>query len=117
MSAFYLRALAVTLVVELAGLAALLGSMRGRLGLSPRRIGLLLLLALATNLVSHRTFWFVFPVLPGGYTLRLTLAEAAVTLFEGAVYAGVGRLQPVALAFGAAVAVNLLSWWAGALLL
>jgi len=117
MESSYLEALALTLIVELGALAALLVPLRARLGLSARRLGLLLLLALATNLVSHRCFWLLFPHLSGGWAQRLTVAEAVVALAEGSVYAGVGRLRPVWLAIGASAVANLLSWTAGAWLL
>lgn len=83
----YLTLLSFTLAWELPIVGAYAALRRGP------RVAWMLVLALAANLTSHGLFFMLFPGLPGAFAVKLTLAELAITAFEGGVYTALGRLR------------------------
>jgi hypothetical protein len=75
----WLRAFAITLVVELAVAGAMLARAERRLH---RRIGAIALV----NLASHPLVWFVFPALGLAHPSRLALSETWAVVSELAGY-------------------------------
>jgi hypothetical protein len=97
--------LAVTLLAEGLGMAALLGLVAGR---GRARVLRCAGITVLVNLISHTTFWFVFPrvsaVLPGG----LLAAEGLVALAEAVPYRYLCRLGAWQ-ALAVSLVLNLLS--------
>jgi len=104
----YLPALGLTLGAELLTVGLLLLALR-------RPAVRLLVCVLTANLATHPTFWFLFARVGRSVEPepRLWAWEVGVTLAEGLVYATVGRARPIPLAWGLAIAANLVSFWAG----
>ena len=93
------RAFALTLAIELAVAAPLLGLAEP----SWRRRAALVALA---NVASHPAVWFVFPALAVGQAWRLALSEAWAVMLEIGVYRLVVRELPMSRAVAASALAN-----------
>ncbi|HTN89570.1 MAG TPA: hypothetical protein VL242_38095 [Sorangium sp.] len=103
------RAFAVTLLVELAVAAPLLGPAE------PSRCRRAALVAIA-NVASHPAVWFIFPALALGATTRLALSELWAVLLEVGVYRLALRDLPALRAVAASALANGASLGLGLLL-
>ena len=101
----HLLALLLTLSIEGTGMALLAALLPGW----RRRWRRAVLLALALNLVTHTIFWYALPLLPLPPERGLPLAEAAVILVEGAVYAAT-IARPRWTGWLVSLALNYASW-------
>ena len=101
----HLLALLLTLSIEGTGMALLAALLPGW----RRRWRRAVLLALALNLVTHTIFWYALPLLPLPPERGLPLAEAAVILVEGAVYAAT-IARPAWTGWLVSLALNYASW-------
>ena len=104
----YLIALIGTLVIEL----PLLVLIARKLGLPLQRT---MGIGLAANFFTHGSLWLVMGYLTWGGWARVAVAEFAVVLVEGAIYAALARIRPVWAAFAVALSLNLASYLTGEL--
>jgi hypothetical protein len=105
----WLRAFAVTVLVELPIAAPLLAAVEPRL---PRRSAVVVL----ANLATHPLVWFAFPGLALGAGARLAFSEAWAVLAELAIYRLVWPALPPRRATLVSLAANGASFAAGLLL-
>lgn len=100
-----LAALLITLVIEGGGMALLACAL-------PRwrpRWRHAIVIALVLNLVTHTVFWYTLPVLPLPPERGLPLAEGAVIVVEGAIYAA-AIARPRWSGWPVSLALNYASW-------
>lgn len=75
----WLRAFAITLLVEIPIATPLLAS-------AERRVGRRIAIVVVANLATHPLVWFLFPGLTFGRPVRFALSEAWAVLAEIAIY-------------------------------
>lgn len=104
----WLRAFAITLLVEAAVATPLLARVEARLGRRAMAVALV-------NLATHPLVWFLFPGIAAPHAIRLALSEAWAFAAEAVGYAvvwpGIGARRALLvslLANGASLAVGLL---------
>jgi hypothetical protein len=103
----YPEALAITLVVEVPGVAALFPRQRLKMALAAA------LATTATHLIMH----FALPRLTASYDQNLLFGETLAVVAEAAVYTLVSRPRDLPRALVASGLANILSYLAGLLLL